>query len=117
MYMSSVHVASMKRTGISEARRRLFDLVDWVIDHPDEVLYIEHRDRAERVALVREDRLAYLERRERDAHPPRSLVGSVQVVGEGGVEGVLAEVRAEASRGAERRLEKLGGAPGPAFDG
>ena len=52
-----------EHTGISEARRRLFELVDRVLDHPDEAVYIEHRDRPQRVALVSEARLESLERR------------------------------------------------------
>jgi hypothetical protein len=105
-----------KRTTISDARRRLFDLVDWVLDNPDGVVYIEHRDRAARVALVREDRLAYLERRERATEPPATLVGSVSLVGNATVEQIVADVRAEAASGAARRLRELSGEH-PAFDG
>lgn len=97
-----------KRTGVSEARRRLFDLVDWVLDHPDEAVYIEHRDRRERVALVREDRLAYLERMERERGSPLTLAGSVEVVGDATVEEVIAELRTESGRQAERRAGELG---------
>lgn len=103
-----------KRAGISEARRRLFDLVDWVLEHPDEVVYIEHRDRAERVALVREDRLAYLERREREAGPPEPLVGSIRLVPGAAVEDVVAELRAESDLQTARRAAETGGGPGSA---
>ena len=82
-----------EHTGISEARRRLFELVDRVLDHPDEAVYIEHRDRAQRVALVSETRLESLERRAARAGPPRSLVCSAVLVGDATVEQVIAAVR------------------------
>lgn len=80
-------------TGISEARRRLFELVDRVLDHPDEPVYIEHRDRAEQVALVSAARLAALEQRAARAGPPRSLVCSAVLVGDTTVDGVLERLR------------------------
>lgn len=43
---------------ISEARRKLFDLVDEVLRKPGSAVLIRHRDREERVALVSE---SYLE--------------------------------------------------------
>jgi predicted site-specific integrase-resolvase len=79
--------------GISEARRRLFELVDRVLDHPDDLVYIEHRDRSERVALVSEARLARLERVAATAGPPRSLVCSAALVGNATVDDVVAAVR------------------------
>lgn len=81
------------RKGISEARRRLFELVDRVLDHPDEAVFIEHRDRAERVALVAETRLSALERRAGRVGPPRSLVCSAALVGEATVDGIVAMLR------------------------
>ncbi len=98
-----------KTSTISEARRRLFDLVDWVLDNPEGVVYIQHRDRAARVALVREDRLAYLERRDRQAGSAPSLVGSVRLPAKATVDDVVAEVRADESRRAARRLTDLPG--------
>jgi len=45
---------------ISEARKRLFDLVDEVTAEDDQVVLIEHRDRPRRAALVSEEHLRYL---------------------------------------------------------
>jgi|GEM_PF-3733722 len=47
---------------ISDARARLFDLVDEVIGGPEGVVLIEHRDRPERAALIGERYLRYLQR-------------------------------------------------------
>jgi len=63
-------------TNISRARRDLFELVDRVLDS-DEAVFIRHRDRSERVAMVRESRLKYLEAL-RDPHPghPERMEGT-----------------------------------------
>jgi prevent-host-death family protein len=50
----------VKRVNISEARSRLFELVDYVSAEGGVVL-IEHRGRAERAVLVSEAHLHYLE--------------------------------------------------------
>jgi hypothetical protein len=46
---------------ISEARARLPELARYLAKTPDGVVLIEHRDRAERLAIVTERRLRYLE--------------------------------------------------------
>jgi hypothetical protein len=46
---------------ISDARARLPELARRLAEDPEGVVYIEHRDRAERIALVTERRLRYLE--------------------------------------------------------
>ena len=58
---------------ISDARARLPELARYLSGAPDGVVFIEHRDRAERLALITERRLRYLE----------SLVGA-SLVREGG---------------------------------
>src|SRR3972149_10589043 len=58
---------------ISEARARLPELARYWRGEPAGVVFIEHRDRAERLALITERRLRYLE----------SLVGA-SMVREGG---------------------------------
>ena len=58
---------------ISAARARLPELARYLSGAPDGVVFIEHRDRAERLALITERRLRYLE----------SLVGA-SLVREGG---------------------------------
>jgi hypothetical protein len=50
-----------KSVKISAARARLFDLVDEVTGAEAGVVLIEHRDRAERAALVSERYLRYLQ--------------------------------------------------------
>ncbi len=49
-----------KNVTISEARAKLFELVDYVTETPDGVVLIRHRDRKERAALVSESQLEYL---------------------------------------------------------
>ena len=46
---------------ISEARARLPELARYLSGSPDGVVLIEHRDREERLALITERRLRYLE--------------------------------------------------------
>lgn len=46
---------------ISEARARLPELARFLAGTPEGVILIEHRDRAERLALITERRLRYLE--------------------------------------------------------
>jgi hypothetical protein len=58
---------------ISDARARLPELARYLSGAPDGVVFIEHRDRAERLVLITERRLRYLE----------SLVGA-SLVREGG---------------------------------
>lgn len=46
---------------ISEARARLPELARYLSGAPNGVVFIEHRDRVERLALITEKRLRYLE--------------------------------------------------------
>jgi hypothetical protein len=46
---------------ISEARARLPELARYLAETPEGVVLIEHRDRAERLALITERRLRYME--------------------------------------------------------
>ena len=46
---------------ISEARARLPELARYLAGTPEGVVLIEHRDRSERLALITERRLRYLE--------------------------------------------------------
>jgi PHD/YefM family antitoxin component YafN of YafNO toxin-antitoxin module len=94
-------------TKISDARRRLFDLVDQVIEH-DDVVYIEHRDRSERVALVREGRLRYLEALEGSGEAnPRSLVGTIKLVSDSATEDSATEDSAAELISESREAERL----------
>jgi hypothetical protein len=46
---------------ISDARARLPELARRLAEDPEGVVFIEHRDRAERLAVITEKRLRYLE--------------------------------------------------------
>ncbi|HEX2091489.1 MAG TPA: hypothetical protein VHG28_03765 [Longimicrobiaceae bacterium] len=67
---------------VSEARARLFDLVEYVTETPDAAVVIEHRDRRERAVLINESHYQYLEalasrvRKEAESRPFR-LAGSL----------------------------------------
>ncbi len=50
-----------KRMTVSEARAKLYDLVEYVTETPDSAVVIEHRDRKERAVLVDESHYRYLE--------------------------------------------------------
>jgi len=70
-----------KRMTVSEARAKLFDLVEYVTDTPDAAVVIEHRNRKERAVLVDESHFQYLEavaREMRKQAPPFRLEGSLQ---------------------------------------
>ncbi len=89
-----------KTVKISEARRTLFDLVDEVTQESDTVIWIEHRDRAEQVALVNARYLHSLRTRIEELRrqtKPFQLAGSMTV--RGGVE--EAEAALERLRGEE----------------
>lgn len=87
---------------ISEARARLFRLVDDVID-TDGIVSIEHRDREERVLLVSEKRFRYLEETLNELKKRTEtlfhLAGSIDLlVSEEELEEALKEARAEQAR-------------------
>lgn len=69
---------------ISDARARLFDLVDEVIGVEGGVVLIEHRDRPERAVLVSERYLRYLQRTVEELRnlggQPFRLAGSARLV-------------------------------------
>jgi PHD/YefM family antitoxin component YafN of YafNO toxin-antitoxin module len=72
-----------KRMTVSEARAKLFDLVEYVTETPDAAVVIEHRDRRERAVLIDESHYQYLEalasrvRKEAESQPFR-LAGSIE---------------------------------------
>lgn len=74
-----------KTVTASQARATLFDLIDYVARSPGERVVISHRDRKERVALVSESRLRYLEaiadaRRREAEKKPFKLIGSIELL-------------------------------------
>lgn len=95
---------------ISDARARLFDLVESVTGEAGGVVLLEHRDRAERAALVSERYLRYLqntigELRRHGSHPFR-LAGSARL--RAGGAGTLETLfgRRGAERGESRPMEE-----------
>jgi hypothetical protein len=97
---------------ISEARARLPELARYLSATPDGVVFIEHRDRAERLALVTERRLRYLE-----SLVASSLVregGSFQLAGsmtsdldDEGLEKALMDVKREVEARAQTKSREL----------
>jgi PHD/YefM family antitoxin component YafN of YafNO toxin-antitoxin module len=101
-----------KRVKISEARAKLFDLVDFVIDAEDDVVLIEHRDRTERAALLSERYLRYLtgslEQLKGHGRQEFRLAGSIRLlVSEEALERSIAASRAREDRKAEQRFQDL----------
>ena len=86
---------------ISTARRQLFQLADLVRKSDgDAIVVLEQRGESERVALVREARMAYLEERvmqlERQRAEPFSLAGSLSsAVADAALEEELHKLRLE----------------------
>lgn len=102
----------LKKLKISEARKRLFDLVDEVIGDDDEVVVIEHRDRPRRAVLVSEEHLrrlnatiAALRKRTGDEF---QLAGSMKLgVSEQELEAALERSRARHRERSERKFGSL----------
>jgi hypothetical protein len=99
-------MAKRVKVPISTARSRLFELTDLVRTSGDDtVVVLEQRGGLERVALVREARLAYLEARvselEQREQTPFTLAGSLSSdLDDGALDGALRAIRAEWTPGA-----------------
>ena len=101
-----------KKLKISEARAKLFDLVDYVTSEEQGVVLIERRDKPERAALVSEDHLRYLyatiKGLESKHRSPFRLKGSMKLqVSPGELEVALAEGRREQAELAAGKLQDL----------
>lgn len=107
---------------ISDARARLFDLVESVTGEDGVVVLLEHRDRAERAALVSERYLRYLQNTimelRRYGGRPFRLAGSarLRMGGAGALEAILDRRVGgrDAARPPEERLPARTGAEMPA---
>lgn len=100
---------NMKSITISQARAKLFDLVDQVLK-TDQVVWIRHRDRDSRVALVSEERLKQLEsaiRALRRGGRPFKLAGSIRIPPGEDVERILSDIRREQAELFEAKLARL----------
>jgi len=100
-----------RHMSISEARRKLFELAEYVAAQ-DGVVFIEHRDKRERVALVSEARLNYLEASLRELRrqvvKPFRLAGSiVSELSDDELEHALQELRSDAREQARAKIERF----------
>jgi PHD/YefM family antitoxin component YafN of YafNO toxin-antitoxin module len=100
-----------KRLTVSEARAKLFDLVEYVTDTPDAAVVIEHRNRKGRAVLVDESHYQYLEAMaseiKKQAKPFR-LVGSIESdLSADELEEAMEENRREQARLAEEKFRDL----------
>lgn len=104
-----------KRLTVSEARAKLFDLVEYVTETPDSTVVIEHRDRKGRAVLVDESHYQYLEAMTRELKkqvPPTEfrLAGSLlPPEGDDGVDlgEVLDQVRKEQAILFQKKLDEI----------
>ncbi len=99
-----------KKLKISEARAKLFDLVDYVTGEDQRVVLIERRNKPERAALVSEEHLRYLyatiEGLESKQRSPFRLKGSMKLlVSPEELEAALGEGRREQAELAARKLQ------------
>jgi len=105
------------RLSISEARARLTELAQLVMDSPGTKVIIEHRNREERIVLVAESHIRALEvmvekLRESNAATPFKLAGSISSeLTDQEMEAALAELRAAAASQADRRIAGLDSGP------
>jgi hypothetical protein len=98
------------RLKISEARGKLPELAKYLVRHPDQVVLVEQRDLGERIALVTEGRLRYLEtlveELRKQVSRPFQLAGSItSELSDAELESALQEMREEQARlrGEKRR--------------
>ena len=102
------------RLSISEARARLPELAQRVMDAPGEVVIIEHRDRKERLVLTTESHLRMLEARA-EARMKRmqkgtefKLAGSLHTdLSDEALEAALQAAKAAQHAADQRRLREL----------
>lgn len=99
-----------RKLKISEARAKLFDLVDYVTSEERGVVLIERRDKPERAALISEEHLRFLyatiQGLEKKGCAPFRLKGSMKLlVSPEELEAALAEGRREQAELAARKLQ------------
>lgn len=101
-----------KPLSISEARSKLPQIAQSLVREAGAVVYIEHRDLDERLAVTTESHLRYLETmveqlRQRVARP-FSLAGSIETeLSAEGVEAEIAALRMEAAGTLDGKLDAL----------
>lgn len=97
---------------ISEARGKLPELAKYLVRHPDQVVWVEHRDLGERLALTTETHLRYLETMVRELRKqvsrPFKLAGSVTTdLNDQELEAALRAIREEQARLGEEKFRRL----------
>ncbi len=104
-----------KRMTVSEARAKLYELVEEVTDAPDQAVVIEHRDRRSRAVLVDESHFQYLEAiatEYRKRSTPFRLRGSLELaVSEDEFDEWMDRNRSEQSRLSREKLVGILSAP------
>ena len=105
-------MAEHLRLSISEARARLPELAQRVMDSPHEVVIIEHRDYEERVVLTSERHLQYLEALAENTRMQKSakfkLAGSITSdLSDDELAAALAALREEAAAAAAAKLARI----------
>jgi PHD/YefM family antitoxin component YafN of YafNO toxin-antitoxin module len=99
---------------ISDARARLPELAQLVMESPGKKVIIEHRNREERIVLIAESHVRALEEmvnklREMNGAAPFKLVGSITSdLSEAELEAALTEMRAAEAATAAARLDGMG---------
>lgn len=98
-----------KPLNISDARARLPELAKFLVQHPADVVLVEHRDLDDRIALITERHLRYLENMVEELKKQRTrpfrLVGSItSQLEDDEVDAALDALRAEAAGRNDRRL-------------
>lgn len=101
-----------RRIKISEARGKLPELAKYLVSHPDQVVWVEHRDLGERLALTTEAHIRYLETMVRELRKqvsrPFKLAGSITTdLDDRELEAALRETKEEQARLWEEKLERL----------
>lgn len=101
-----------RRIKISEARGRLPELAKYLIRNPDQVVLVEHRDLDERLALITEGHLRYLETMVMELRKkvtrPFKLAGSITShLSDEELEAALRQMREEQARVDEKRQREF----------
>jgi PHD/YefM family antitoxin component YafN of YafNO toxin-antitoxin module len=109
---NTLYIGAVMRISISEARARLPELAQSVMDSPGRVIIIEHRDRKERVVLTAESYLRSLERKveamKQQPTAPFKLFGSMTSdLTDEELEAALAAMRAEAAAEAAAKIKRI----------
>lgn len=101
-----------RRINISQARGKLPELAKFLMQYPDQVVLVEHRDLEKRLALTTEDHIRYLETTakelRKEASRPFKLAGSItSKLSDGELEAALKQMRKEQERLRAKKVRQL----------